>query len=122
MMLGSICKRFVVRSSRQPAFLRISSPGDIIRLHTYVCELVLVQAHKACLQRLARATRRPARRWYRHGAAGWAALEAGDGLALTTCLQKCALAHLAARFPIKGGLDPSKTNFDSRLNSMVSKS
>ena len=57
------------------------------RTHVCVCELVLVQAHTACLQRRARATRRPARRWYRHGAAGWAALGAGDGLALTTCLQ-----------------------------------
>jgi hypothetical protein len=57
------------------------------RTHVCVCELVLVQAHTACLQRRARATRRPARRWYRHGAAGWAALGADDGLALTTCLQ-----------------------------------
>jgi len=57
------------------------------RTHVCVCELVLVQARTACLQRRTRATRRPARRWYRHGAAGWAALGAGDGLALTTCLQ-----------------------------------
>ena len=52
--------------------------------HVCVCELVFVQAHTACLQRRARATRRPARRWYRHGAAGWAAFGAGDGLALAT--------------------------------------
>jgi hypothetical protein len=91
-MLASVCKCFVVRWRRQPAFLGISSPGDLIGLHTYArvrvraC-LVLVQAHAACLQRRARATRRPARRWHRHGAAGWATLGAGGGLALATCLQ-----------------------------------
>jgi len=35
MMLASICKHFVVRSRRQPAFLGISFPGDLIGLHTY---------------------------------------------------------------------------------------
>jgi hypothetical protein len=35
MMFASICERFVVRSRRQPAFLGISSPVDLIGLHTY---------------------------------------------------------------------------------------
>jgi hypothetical protein len=67
------------------------------RTHVCVCELVLVHAHTACLQRRARATRRPARRWYRHGAAGWAALGGGRWLGLDHLLEKCALAHLAAQ-------------------------
>jgi hypothetical protein len=57
------------------------------RTHVCVCELVLEQPQTACFQRRARATRRPARRWHRHGAAGWAALGAGAGLALATCLK-----------------------------------
>jgi len=35
MMLSSIFNRFVVRSRRQPAFLGISYPGDLIGLHTF---------------------------------------------------------------------------------------
>jgi hypothetical protein len=62
------------------------------RTHVCVCELVLVPAHTACLQRRARATRRPARRWYR-----WAALGGGRWLGLDHLLVKCALAHLAAK-------------------------
>jgi hypothetical protein len=77
----------VAQVDRNPGFLLTRISLGCTRKHVCVCELVLVQAHKACLQRRARATRRPARRWYRHGAAGWAALGAGDGLALTTCLQ-----------------------------------
>ena len=75
-------------------------PGILLgftRTHVCVCELVLVQAYTACLQRRARATRRPARGWYRHGAAGWAALGGGRWLGLDHLLAKSALAHLAAQ-------------------------
>ena len=70
------------------------------RTYVCVCELVLVQAQTACLQRRARATRRPARRWYRHGAAGWAALGAGDGLALTTSLQSALWRTWRQKLPL----------------------
>ena len=73
MRFASICKRFVVRSRGSLLSSGFLLPGISLgctRTHVCVCELALVQAHTARLQQRARATRRPARRWYRHGAAG----------------------------------------------------